>query len=192
MIDDADALPGSGTRPRTESAEIDLPEPDSPTRASTSPLPMSKFTPCTTSTSSVVPGRGKRTERFRTDNRAFLSGLAETELATPAADPSDRSARSTSPTPTRPPRASRPNASRNPSPKTLNATTVTKIAIPGGNAGQIDWSIDSWALRKSLPQLACFGPAPRPKKLRAASASTDVANNSVVCTMSTGAMLGKM
>ena len=59
---------------------IDFPEPDSPTRAMIRPRPTSSDTSWTTDTSSVVPGRGKRTDRFRTDSSASALAVALTNV----------------------------------------------------------------------------------------------------------------
>ena len=164
-----------------------LPEPDSPTSAMTSPRSMSRLTFLTTVMSVPSPGLGKTMSSPRR-----LSSGSSLPGGRRGAAAALRCLGMTSPTPTRPPRASRANASRSPSPKMLNATTVRKMAMPGGMAGQIVRSMLSSASRNIRPQLAWPASAPMPKKLRAASASTACANSSVVCTMSGGATLGRM
>ena len=186
-IDSALAWPGSGTKPINDSPVMVLPEPDSPTSAITSPRPISRLTSRTTVMSVPSPGLGNTMSSPRRLSRgSSLPG------GHGGADAALRSLGMTSPTPTRPPRASRANASRNPSPKTLNATTVRKMAIPGGMAGQIVRSMLSSASRSIRPQLAWLASAPMPRKLSAASASTAWANSNVVCTISGGATLGRM
>src|SRR6185295_9842980 len=76
--------PGGGTKPSTESAVRLLPEPDSPTRPTSSPCPTASETPRTTGVHS--PAMGNETSRSRTSRRGTRPG-SRSKLALASACP---------------------------------------------------------------------------------------------------------
>ncbi len=87
---------------------------------------------------------------------------------------------------------SRPSASRRPSPSKFHASTVSAIAAPGGTDKNGLVASTPRASAKDRPQLGSLTGTPTPRKLRPASIKITAPNSNEVCTMSGGAIFGRM
>ena len=177
-------------RPRMASPVSVLPLPDSPTSPSVSPLAMPSERSVMTGTS--APSRPE-TMTCRPSTRSTSSLPCVHGAAPPATDTAPAAAGCAAGAcglaVTAMPR---PIESRSTSPRRLTDSTVTMMAMPGGMARNQFRSMKAAAVLSIVPQLACGGWTPRPMKERPASASSTAPTVSVTCTISGGAMLGKM
>ncbi len=165
LIRSAVVAPGDGTSPRIASAVMVLPQPDSPTRPSTSPRRALRLTRSTTAVSPL--GWGKETVRLRT-SRIGTSGPSSTVRVEGTEDGATtlvgasaflgRSAASIDSL-----RACGSD-SRRPVPIWLKASTVRMSAVPIGTISQGRRAMSLVAWSTSCPQSGDWGSKPRPRK----------------------------
>ena len=171
--------PGRLMSPRMDMAVMLLPQPDSPTTPSVFPSPMVKLIP---STALTVPSCVKKWVL-----RPLTSSSVPTASGRPARRPSRMDAVTCSPL-----AGGGSSASRRPSPRKLAARTTSTIVTDGYSRIQgRTWRSSSKFLSR-LPRLASGGLMPKPRKDRAASATTESAMPSVAATTTGARAAGRM
>jgi hypothetical protein len=179
---------GDGMSRRIESELTVFPDPDSPTSPRISPgrtknemSSMTRWTPWSVSNSTVRPSTARSASSGAVD--AAVSGAAPTGCAVATRVMPDLPLR-------RRRTVSTLNASRNPSPSRLNASTVSAIATPGYTTCHGWTKIFSNPSLIMMPQLDFGGWIPMPRKLSVASASRTEPRASDAATITGDATFG--